>query len=83
MSRLGRNPFQKNDATGNSDCKKKASQIFIEEELAERPEGVRKKKASVPPKVAETLAHFFLVDLRAESFVLGLKAALLVRSAWD
>jgi hypothetical protein len=65
MTRLGRNPFDK-------EAKKTVTM--------EKPHVIEKVK---PLTLSEKFARFIQVDLPAEGFILGLKAALLLRSVWD
>jgi hypothetical protein len=75
MSRLGRNPFEKK-------TEKKAEKPSFQEDSVEveLPPRLAVKK---PQTFSERLAQLLHVDLPAEGFILGLKAALLLRSVWD
>lgn len=76
MSRLGRNPFDKKVEL------KREPEIQADFDLPPRLAAKTVKKT--PPLTRlEKLAHFLHVDLPAEGFILGLKAALLLRSVWD
>jgi hypothetical protein len=73
MSRLGRNPFDKKTAP------KQESQVSPAD--FDLPPRLAAKKP--PLSRIEKVALFLHVDLRAEGIILGLKAALLLRSVWD
>jgi hypothetical protein len=73
MSRLGRNPFDKK-------AERRDEPEVAPADLDLPPRLTTKK----PPMTRlEKLVHFLHVDLPAEGTVLGLKAALLLRSVWD
>jgi hypothetical protein len=73
MSRLGRNPFDKKVERAPA-----PTETLVDFDLP--PSLV----AKMPPMTrAEKIARFLQVDLPAEGFILGLKAALLLRSVWD
>jgi hypothetical protein len=69
MSRLGRNPFDKAAPVQSETVKE-----------TKTPPRVTIRK---PLTLSEKFAHFLQVDRPAEGFILGLKAALLLRSVWD
>jgi hypothetical protein len=76
MTRLGRNPFEQ--AEKKTAPKKPVSSS--ERPASFTPASVAAKK---PLTTAQKLMRFLQVDLPAEGFILGLKAALLLRSTWD
>lgn len=78
MSRLGRNPFEKKPL--------RAADIVREmNDAAEKTEQFKKASPQQPePKsFVERAAHFVLVDLRAKSYLLGIKAYCLSISLMD
>lgn len=78
MSRLGRNPFEKKPL--------RAADIVREmNDAAEKTEHVKRNPlpSCEPKSLAERAARFVLVDLRAESYLLGIKAYCLSISLLD
>jgi hypothetical protein len=70
MTRLGRNPFE----TQAEQTQAKPTETFT---------SVSSTRHQRPASFTGKIVHFLQVDLPAESFLLGLKAALLLRSVWD
>ena len=67
MTRLGRNPFEKKPL--------RAADIVREmNDAAEKTEQTKKAKTPEPETLFDRAARFVLVDFRAESYLLGIKA---------
>ena len=81
MSRLGRNPFEKKLKTEEPRKPLRAIDVVREPALTkEELKGPKKRKFR---KLPLNLAEFFIVDLRAESYLLGLKIYLLSTSLFE
>jgi hypothetical protein len=87
-SRLGRNPL-KTQKSGKKALKSpiiSANEIVQEmNEQLEREQLVEENppQQTLPKTPLERLAHWLFIDVRADSYILGLKSILLIKTVWD
>jgi hypothetical protein len=87
-SRLGRNPLKTPKPAKKASKSPIISATEIVEEMneqLEREQLVEEKapQETLPKTPLERLAHWLFVDIRADSYVFGLKSILLIKTVWD
>jgi len=78
-NRLGRNPFE--DKSKVVRLKTPLTAEIVDE--APKSKSKSKAKAKAAPKKNESLLGWALIDVPAETYVLGLKLIMLARNTWN